>query len=171
MSSTVLIIEDEETLLEALKYNLEREGYNVLTAEDGAVGLETARSASPDLVALDLMLPEMDGLEVCRILRRESDAPILMLTAKGEEIDRVVGLELGAEWGFSSRVNLAPVPLRSNYQAGRNNESQEALAQRFGFWRCSPCGVACCGVRVGSHANSYGYTYKRVGCAYGHADG
>ena len=97
MSNSVLVVEDEENLLEALKYNLEREGYLVLTAEDGATGLETARAASPDLVVLDVMLPEMDGLEVCRILRRENDVPILMLTAKGEEIDRVVGLELGAD--------------------------------------------------------------------------
>ena len=96
-SRSVLVVEDEENLLEALKYNLEHEGYSVLTAEDGVTGLETARSASPDLVLLDVMLPQMDGLEVCRILRRENDMPILMLTAKGEEIDRVVGLELGAD--------------------------------------------------------------------------
>lgn len=94
---SVLVVEDEENLLEALKYNLEHEGYRVLTAEDGAAALETARSASPDIVVLDVMLPELDGLEVCRILRRETDMPILMLTAKGEEIDRVVGLELGAD--------------------------------------------------------------------------
>ena len=94
---SVLVVEDEENLLEALRYNLEQEGYGVLTAGDGAAALETARSASPDLVVLDVMLPQLDGLEVCRILRRESDLPILMLTAKGEEIDRVVGLELGAD--------------------------------------------------------------------------
>ncbi len=94
---TVLIVEDEENLLQALKYNLEREGYHVHTAEDGAQGLEAARRLKPDLVILDVMLPQIDGFEVCRILRRETDVPILMLTAKGEEIDRVVGLELGAD--------------------------------------------------------------------------
>lgn len=93
----ILVIEDEENLVEALRYNLEREGYQVCTAHDGIKGLETAREARPDLVVLDVMLPSLDGLEVCRILRRESDVPILMLTAKGEEIDRVVGLELGAD--------------------------------------------------------------------------
>ena len=93
----VLIVEDEENLLEALKYNLEREGYPVLTAVDGEKGLEVARETGPDLVIIDIMLPKLDGLEVCRILRRESDVPILMLTAKAEEIDRVVGLELGAD--------------------------------------------------------------------------
>lgn len=97
MSASVLVVEDEENLLAALKYNLEVEGYDVLTATDGAAGLEAARSASPDLILLDVMLPEMDGLEVCRVLRRENDVPVLMLTAKGEEIDRVVGLELGAD--------------------------------------------------------------------------
>lgn len=94
---SVLVVEDEENLVEALRYNLEHEGYDVLTAPDGGSGLETARAALPDLVILDVMLPNLDGLEVCRILRRETDVPILMLTAKGEEIDRVVGLEIGAD--------------------------------------------------------------------------
>ena len=94
---SVLVVEDEENLVEALRYNLEHEGYAVLTAQDGGTGLETARTALPDLIILDVMLPNLDGLEVCRILRRESDVPILMLTAKGEEIDRVVGLEIGAD--------------------------------------------------------------------------
>ena len=95
--STVLVVEDEENLLEALRYNLEREGYAVETAIDGEQALNTARSKRPQLVILDVMLPKLDGFEVCRILRRESDVPILMLTARGEEIDRVVGLELGAD--------------------------------------------------------------------------
>lgn len=95
--SKVLVVEDEENLLEALKYNLERDGYTALTATDGERGLSLAREHRPDLVILDIMLPQLDGLEVCRILRRESDMPIIMLTAKGEEVDRVVGLELGAD--------------------------------------------------------------------------
>ena len=96
-SRTVLVVDDEPTLVATLKYNLEREGYRVLTATDGAVALTVARAEHPDLVLLDLMLPVMDGLEVCRILRRETKLPILMLTAKGEEVDKVVGLELGAD--------------------------------------------------------------------------
>lgn len=95
--NTVLVVEDEENLLEALRYNLEREGYSVHTAIDGEQALNTARSVRPDLIILDVMLPRLDGFEVCRILRRESETPILMLTARGEEIDRVVGLELGAD--------------------------------------------------------------------------
>ena len=93
----VLVIEDEENILEALRYNLEREGYVVYTASDGEDGLNLARSSQPDLVILDVMLPKMDGFEICRILRREMDVPIIMLTARGEEIDRIVGLELGAD--------------------------------------------------------------------------
>ncbi|MPZ49478.1 MAG: response regulator [Dehalococcoidia bacterium] len=96
-SRTVLVVDDEPTLVATLKYNLEREGYRVLTATDGAGGLSVARAEHPDLVLLDLMLPVMDGLDVCRILRRETKTPILMLTAKGEEVDKVVGLELGAD--------------------------------------------------------------------------
>ncbi len=96
-AQTVLIVEDEENILEAVRYNLEHEGYRVLAAQDGEEGLTLTRQDSPDLVLLDIMLPQLDGFELCRILRRESDVPILMLTAKGEEIDRVVGLELGAD--------------------------------------------------------------------------
>ena len=94
---SVLVVEDEENLLEALRYNLEREGYLVHTATDGGEGLELARKLKPSLVLLDIMLPTLDGFEICRILRRESEVPILLLTAKGEEVDRVVGLELGAD--------------------------------------------------------------------------
>jgi len=94
---SVLVVEDEENLLEALRYNLEREGYLVHTASDGGEGLEMARRLNPSLVLLDIMLPTLDGFEICRILRRESEVPILLVTAKGEEVDRVVGLELGAD--------------------------------------------------------------------------
>ncbi|MDA1096490.1 MAG: response regulator transcription factor [Chloroflexi bacterium] len=110
---SVLIVEDEENLLAAVKYNLDAEGYRVHTASDGASGLAMARTLKPDLVILDLMLPRLDGLEVCRALRRGSDVPILILTARGEEIDRVVGLELGADdyvtKPFSMRELLARV--------------------------------------------------------------
>jgi DNA-binding response OmpR family regulator len=96
-SSKVLIIEDDQTLLGVLRYNLAKEGYDVVTASDGAQALEVARSEKPEVIVLDIMLPKLDGFEVCRILRREMTVPILMLTAKTEEIDKVVGLELGAD--------------------------------------------------------------------------
>jgi DNA-binding response OmpR family regulator len=94
---SVLVVEDEPTLVATLRYNLEREGHKVLTATDGEAGLSLARSQHPDVVLLDLMLPGMGGLELCRVLRRETTVPILMLTAKAEETDKVVGLELGAD--------------------------------------------------------------------------
>jgi DNA-binding response OmpR family regulator len=96
----ILVVDDEPVLVETMAYNLEQAGYQVTTAIDGASALEAARRETPDLVILDIMLPEMDGLEVCRLLRREDNTattPIMMLTAKGEEIDKVVGLEVGAD--------------------------------------------------------------------------
>ena len=93
----ILVVDDEPTLVATLKYNLERENYEVLTAIDGPTAVDAARSRRPDLVVLDLMLPGMDGLEVCRVLRKEMSVPILMLTAKGAEVDKVVGLEIGAD--------------------------------------------------------------------------
>lgn len=94
---TILLVEDEPTLSETLRYNLEREGYTVLSAADGVRGLELARREQPDLLILDIMLPRLDGFSVCRILRQESDVPILMLTARQDEVDRIAGLELGAD--------------------------------------------------------------------------
>jgi DNA-binding response OmpR family regulator len=109
----ILIVEDDQTLLGVLKYNLAKEGYDVVTAIDGAQALEVARSEKPDLIVLDIMLPKLDGFEVCRILRREMTVPILMLTAKIEEVDKVVGLELGADdymtKPFSMRELLARI--------------------------------------------------------------
>ncbi|NLG28171.1 MAG: response regulator transcription factor [Chloroflexi bacterium] len=93
----LLIVDDEPALRETLQYGLARQGYEVHVAEDGPGGLQAARALAPDLIVLDVMLPGMDGLEVCRVLRRESDVPILMLTARADEIDRVVGLEVGAD--------------------------------------------------------------------------
>jgi two-component system response regulator RegX3 len=93
----VLVVEDEEALADSVKYNLEREGYAVQIAEDGRRGLEEFRSHNPSLVILDLMLPELSGLDVCRSIREDSDVPIIMVTAKDSEADKVAGLELGAD--------------------------------------------------------------------------
>lgn len=95
--SKILLVEDEVVLAETLRYNLEGEGHEVLAASDGVQALDLARSAHPDLVVLDVMLPRLDGFSVCRILRRESNVPILMLTARHDELDRIAGLELGAD--------------------------------------------------------------------------
>lgn len=113
---SVLVIDDEKDIRELLQYNLSKEGYEVAAAKTGEEGFETARSKKPDLIILDLMLPGIDGLEVCRMLRANASTkhlPILMLTAKGGETDQVVGLELGADEyivkPFSVKVLLARV--------------------------------------------------------------
>jgi DNA-binding response OmpR family regulator len=100
MAQTILVVDDEAVLVETITYNLEQAGYHVVAAADGAGALAVIAQTRPDLILLDVMLPEMDGLELCRAIRREqatATTPILMLTAKGEEIDKVVGLEVGAD--------------------------------------------------------------------------
>lgn len=97
MAEKILVVEDEKALQETLAYNLEHEGYEVTVAGDGETAIEKARALHPDLLVLDIMLPGKDGFEVCRILRQEMNTPILMLTARDDEIDRVVGLEVGAD--------------------------------------------------------------------------
>jgi DNA-binding response OmpR family regulator len=97
MVDKILVVEDEITLQETLAYNLTQQGYEVETAGDGKAAIEVARRIQPDLILLDIMLPIMDGIEVCRILRQEMNVPILMLTARDDEIDRVIGLEIGAD--------------------------------------------------------------------------
>jgi DNA-binding response OmpR family regulator len=97
MARKILVVEDEPTLRETLAEALEADGFRVAAAADGRTGVEMFRSEAPDLVLLDLMLPELSGIEVCRIIRAESSVPIIMLTARGAEVDKVVGLELGAD--------------------------------------------------------------------------
>ncbi len=97
MPEKILVVDDEISLQETLAYNLTREGYQVEVAGDGNQALHLARTSKPDLVILDVMLPGLDGFEVCRILRQEANIPVLMLTARDDEIDRVVGLEVGAD--------------------------------------------------------------------------
>ena len=97
MSAKILIVDDEPPIVDMLAYNLKRANYQVIIARDGEEALSKALQEQPDLIILDLMLPRLDGLEVCRALRRKRDVPIIMLTARDAEIDRVVGLELGAD--------------------------------------------------------------------------
>ena len=135
----ILVVEDDKTLLEMLKYNLQRREYEVLTAEDGRTGLRLARHEEPDLVILDVMLPVMDGFEVCRILRKEMSVPVLMLTARTEEIDKIVGLEMGADdyitKPFSMRELLARVKahlrrvelIREDVTAERNGDASQKV--------------------------------------------
>jgi len=97
MAEKILVVDDEVSLQETLAYNLKKQGYDVVTTGDGEEGLAMAREINPDLIILDVMLPGLDGFEICRILRKEMTTPVLMLTARDDEIDRVVGLEVGAD--------------------------------------------------------------------------
>lgn len=97
MTDKILVVDDEISLQETLAYNLKKQGYDIKTTGDGTQALEMAREWLPDLIVLDVMLPGLDGFEVCRILRKEMSTPVLMLTARDDEIDRVVGLEVGAD--------------------------------------------------------------------------
>lgn len=113
MAKKILVIDDEPMILDSVSYSLRQEGYEVLTAKDGESGLKSATSEEVDLILLDLMLPGMDGLEICRTIRKTSEVPIIMLTAKEGEIDRILGLELGADdyvtKPFSMRELLARI--------------------------------------------------------------
>ena len=93
----ILIVEDDRNLLDTLVYNVEKEGYSVLSSINGEESLDLARKEKPDLIVMDIMLPGLNGLEVCRILRKEMTVPILMLTARNEEVDKIIGLEVGAD--------------------------------------------------------------------------
>jgi two-component system OmpR family response regulator len=132
--SKIIVVEDDRNLLEVLKYNLAKEGYAVVTATEGIQALDVARSEKPHLIVLDIMLPKLDGFEVCRILRREMTTPILMLTARAEETDKVVGLELGADdymtKPFSMREFLARVRAmlrRAEMMKTAANPAQETI--------------------------------------------
>jgi len=141
--SRILVVEDETNILELIKYNLEREGFEVLTALDGTRGLEIAREESPDLIVLDVMLPGMNGLEVCRELHLDHttrNVPIIMLSARAEELDRVLGLEMGADdymvKPFSPRELVARVKARlRRYQPGDPQGGKLSPAKCLEFGR------------------------------------
>ncbi|MGE5603208.1 MAG: response regulator transcription factor [Nitrososphaerales archaeon] len=112
MAEKILLVDDEPTLLDTLALNLRSSGYNVVTAADGAAALEVARAESPDLIVLDLMMPELDGLTVCRTLRQVSDTPILVLTARTGELDKIIGLESGADDYMTKPFSLGELQAR-----------------------------------------------------------
>ncbi|HVC77791.1 MAG TPA: response regulator transcription factor [Candidatus Micrarchaeaceae archaeon] len=113
-SGRVLVVEDDEGIREMLKYNLSTAGFSVQEASDGASGLRTARTARPDLILLDLMLPGMSGFDFCRALRKTSRVPIIMITAKDAEVDKIVGLELGADDYITKPFSIREVLARVN---------------------------------------------------------
>jgi two-component system OmpR family response regulator len=125
----ILIVDDEENIATTLKYNLIREGYDVSVSADGRQALEMARREKPDLVILDLMLPGMNGLDVCRSLRQTSTVPILMLTAREEEVDKILGLELGADDYMTKPFSLRELVARIRAMLRRSEMLQNMLTQ------------------------------------------
>jgi DNA-binding response OmpR family regulator len=128
MADKILVVEDERTLRETLQYNLQRQGYEVLTASDGLQAIKVARKERPDLIVLDLMLPQIDGLEVCRVLRQEMALPILMLTARVDEVDKVVGLEVGADDYMTKPFSMRELMARVKALLRRERLIREKLA-------------------------------------------
>ena len=128
MSLKVLVVEDEPVLLETLAYNLQKQGYEVLTAADGYQAIALARKERPALLVLDLMLPGVDGFEVCRILRQEMSVPILMLTARAEEVDKVVGLEVGADDYMTKPFSMRELMARVKALLRRERLIREEIA-------------------------------------------
>ncbi len=129
--ATILLIEDEATVRETLAMNLRAEGYTVLTAADGMTGLDLARDEAPDLIIMDLMLPKLDGLSVCRIVRKDSDVPIIMLTARGTEMDRITGLETGADDYVVKPFSLGELMARVRANLRRSHADHRAQATRL----------------------------------------
>lgn len=129
MPERILVVEDELSLRETLAYNLKKEGYAVETAGDGRAALEAARRSKPDLLILDVMLPELDGFEVARTLRRETSTPILMLTARDDEIDRVVGLEVGADDYLTKPFSMRELLARVKAQLRRTRLIREEIGR------------------------------------------
>ena len=126
MAEKILLVEDDNTLRETLAYNLGKEGYEVLAANDGLAGLRMGRESNPDLVVLDVMLPELDGLSVCRLLSREIEAPIILLTARTSEIDKIIGLDSGADDYVTKPFSLGEFMARIRVALRRHRQVQEA---------------------------------------------
>ena len=130
MTETVLVVEDEIALRETLAYNLKKEGYGVEAVGDGRIALDSARRLQPNLIVLDIMLPGLDGFEVCRILRKEMTTPILMLTARDDEIDRVVGLEVGADDNLTKPFSMRELMARVKAQLRRARLIQDEMEKK-----------------------------------------
>jgi len=129
MPESILIVEDEFALRDTLTYNLKKDGFTVEAVGDGRSALESARNLKPDLIILDIMLPELDGFEVARILRKEMTTPILMLTARDDEIDRVVGLEMGADDYLTKPFSMRELMARVKAQLRRARLMREEAAK------------------------------------------
>ncbi len=126
MNGKILVVDDEESLSRLISYNLEKEGFSVITASDGIQGWEKIHEEKPDLIILDLMLPGKDGMEVCRELRKENiKTPIIMLTARDEEIDKILGLEIGADDYVTKPFSVRELVARTKAQLRRRRDDQD----------------------------------------------
>ena len=129
MPEKILVVEDEPSLQETLVYNLEKQGYQVEAVGDGRLAIDAARARYPDLIVLDIMLPSLDGFEVCKILRKEMSVPIIMLTARDDEIDRVVGLEVGADDYLTKPFSMRELLARVKAQLRRTEMVRQELGK------------------------------------------
>ncbi len=125
----ILIVDDEKPIVDILKFNLEKDGYKTIEAYDGKTGLELALSANPDLILLDVMLPEMDGFSVCREIRVKSQVPIILLTAREEEVDKVLGLELGADDYITKPYSVRELSARIKANLRRTAKAEAAASE------------------------------------------
>lgn len=125
---TVLIVDDEQHILDILTFNLKKEGYNILEANDGVKAVEIALEQKPDIVLLDIMLPGMDGLSVCKRIKHSLNIPVLMLTAKDQEIDKILGLELGADDYITKPFSLKELTARVEAHLRREERSKNNLS-------------------------------------------
>ena len=133
MARTVLVVEDDSNIAELLRLYLEKEGYRVVTAADGGKGVELFRSVRPDLVLLDLMLPVLDGWGVCRAIRQTDQTPVIMLTAKGETVDKVAGLKMGADDYITKPFEMKEVLARIEAVLRRGSLPEESSRKRLTF--------------------------------------
>ncbi|TCT12945.1 two-component system response regulator VicR [Natranaerovirga pectinivora] len=135
MEHKVLVVDDEKSIVDILKFNLKREGFNVCVAYDGEEAIDIIHKEKPDLILLDIMMPKLDGLQTCRIIRKDYDIPIIMLTARAEEVDKVLGLELGADdyvtKPFSIRELMARVKANLRRTNSKENNGEKSTIITF----------------------------------------
>ena len=150
MDRKILIVDDEKNIVDIIAFNLKKEGYTVITAADGEEGVQKAMEENPDLILLDIMMPKMDGYEVCKKIREKKNTPIIMLTARAEELDKVLGLELGADdyvtKPFGVRELMARVKANLRKSVVREETPEQAPLPVRGIlasWISTPIGMRC----------------------------
>lgn len=131
MAYKLLVVDDESNIVDILKFNLEKEGFEVFTAENGKIGFEVFKKEKPDLMLLDIMMPELDGFGLCKMIREESSVPIIMLTARAEEVDKVLGLEFGADDYITKPFSVRELVARVKANLRRQNISTQTSPDKI----------------------------------------